>query len=238
MRSWTAFIVCLLYLPTLVMHAQHTHTTTPGIPGKHGVYLELSGIGTYGTLNYEYRLTTRWEAFVLAGHAGLSWFRNPTHRSTDGPHHQFDLPLRVMAIQGAGPNKFVIGTALNLKLLFGERYLLYKGGGHLHVRDRKWALYPYLFTGYRYQKEETGLFFQVLVYPFSKYSLLQWADCYSNCIGYRGLGSGYYKELYWSPATPPQVKFYLFTVVPVIGISIGYTFPVAQKEADGKGSGF
>ena len=218
-RCWPVSILCLLIRPALELHAQDA--ATPDIPGKHGVYLELSGIGTYGTLNYEYRQQTRWEALVLAGHTGISYFRNPTHRASDGPHHQFDLPLRAMMIQGAGPNKFVIGASLNLKLLFGERYQNQLG--------RAWAFYPYLFTGYRYQRDGTGLFFQALVYPLAKYSLLQWAGCYSNCVGYRRLGSGYNKEILWSPATPSQVRFYLFTVVPVFGISIGYTFPGGVK---------
>lgn len=131
------------------------------------VYIEIGGIGGYGSLNYE-RIIPVKEKLKIGMRIGLSTYNVTDYTTKFNP--DIIIPLAINGLYGNN-HKLVLGFGQTISNIVQANHSNWKP-------ERKTNLYTNFTIGYRYQKDSGGIFVSCNYTP-----IIEFYDSYRNWGG-------------------------------------------------------
>ncbi len=137
------------------------------------LYLEMGGLGVYGSLNYE-RFFNIDMKIQLAARLGISSYGLKDYTNTFNPDVM--IPIGVSGLYGQHHHRLELGIGQVVASIV-------KFGGVDWKPKRKTNIHAYSIIGYRYQKRQKGIMFRVFYSPVLECNtcVRHWGGC---AIGY------------------------------------------------------
>lgn len=175
-----SILLCLLVVLLLgTSHVKAQHELEP--VRKHTIFLELGGNGGFYSINYDRIMLTK-ESWKLAGRAGAMFYRSESDHLQSKSSTWFAVPLEVSYLRGRSNHLLELGVGVT------PLYHAYATLESSHVKEVR--LLPVARIGYRYQRNEGGMFYKAGFTPMAQFDKEENSN--QSCVlPWFGLAIGY-----------------------------------------------